>query len=50
MRPVLSVPDYGTGATGPCVVLTGATPDGAPSEWGKKNRVYRHGTIRYLVP
>ena len=32
------------------VVFTGATPDGEPCEWGKKNRVYRDGGMRYLVP
>jgi hypothetical protein len=32
------------------VVFTGAEPDGARSEWGRKNRVYRGAGMATLVP
>jgi hypothetical protein len=32
------------------VEFTGRAPDGAPGEWGKKNRVYRNGGMEPLIP
>jgi hypothetical protein len=32
------------------IVFTGSPPDGATSEWGKKNRAYRGGGMTPLVP